>query len=60
MTEARAFGRTTLVLDTISSSIAARLYERCGWHRIGEIAAYALMPDGATAPTTVFARHLAA
>lgn len=57
--EARALGRTTLVLDTISHSAAARLYERCGWQRIGEIAAYALLPDGAMAPTTIYARHLA-
>jgi GNAT superfamily N-acetyltransferase len=56
--EALALGRTTLVLDTISDSAAARLYERSGWQRIGEIAAYALMPDGAMAPTTVYARHL--
>jgi GNAT superfamily N-acetyltransferase len=56
--EARALGRTTLVLDTISHSAAARLYERGGWQRIGEIAAYALMPDGAMAPTTVYARYL--
>jgi ribosomal protein S18 acetylase RimI-like enzyme len=57
-TEALARGRTTLVLDTISGSGAARLYERAGWQRIGEIAAYALMPDGTMAPTTVYARHL--
>jgi GNAT superfamily N-acetyltransferase len=56
--EARALGRTTLVLDTISESAAARLYERGGWQRIGEIDAYALMPDGEMAPTTVYARHL--
>jgi len=56
--EARAIGRTTLVLDTISHSAAARLYERGGWQRIGEITDYALMPDGARAPTTVYARHL--
>lgn len=59
-TEALRLGRTTLVLDTISHSTAARLYERSGWQRIGEIAAYALMPDGAMAPTTVYARHLGA
>lgn len=58
--EALALGRTTLVLDTISGSAAARLYERGGWTRIGDIADYALMPDGAMAPTTVYARHLRA
>jgi GNAT superfamily N-acetyltransferase len=56
--EARQRGRTTLVLDTITDTPAARLYERCGWQRVGEIAAYALMPDGTMAPTTYYARHL--
>lgn len=56
--EARRRGRTTLVLDTISNSAAARLYERCGWQRVGEIADYALMPDGTMAPTTYYARYL--
>ncbi len=56
--EARRRGRTTLVLDTISDSAAARLYERCGWQRVGEIADYALMPDGRMAPTTYYARYL--
>ncbi len=56
--EARRLGRTTLVLDTISNSAAARLYERCGWERIGEIRDYALMPDGTMAPTTFYARYL--
>jgi predicted GNAT family acetyltransferase len=56
--EALTLGRTTLVLDTISGSTAARLYQRCGWQRIGEIAAYAMMPDGTMAPTTIYARHL--
>ena len=47
-----AQGRTTLVLDTISGSAAARLYERAGWEKVGDIPAYALMPDGEMAPTT--------
>jgi GNAT superfamily N-acetyltransferase len=55
---ARALGRTTLVLDTISGSAAARLYEGSGWHKVGEIPAYALMPDGAMAPTTFYTRRL--
>lgn len=56
---ALTMGRTTLVLDTISGSAAARLYERCGWMRVGEIPAYALMPDGAMAPTTYYCKSLA-
>lgn len=55
---ARGMGRTTLVLDTISGSAAARLYERAGWEVVGEIPAYALMPDGAMAPTTYFTKRL--
>lgn len=56
---ARERGRTTLVLDTISGSDAARLYERGGWRRVGEIPAYALLPDGTMAPTTVYTKILA-
>lgn len=56
---ARTQGRTTLVLDTISGSTAARLYERAGWMTVGAIPAYALMPDGAMAPTTVYTKRLA-
>jgi GNAT superfamily N-acetyltransferase len=50
--------RTTLVLDTISGSAAARLYERAGWQKVGDIPAYALMPDGAMAPTTFYCKRL--
>jgi GNAT superfamily N-acetyltransferase len=55
---ALAQGRTTLVLDTISGSTAARLYERAGWEKVGDIPAYALMPDGEMAPTTVYTKRL--
>ena len=55
---ARTQARTTLVLDTISASTAARLYERAGWEKVGDIPAYALMPDGAMAPTTVYTKRL--
>ena len=56
---AMAQGRTTLVLDTISGSAAARLYERAGWEKVGDIPAYALMPDGKMAPTTFYTKRLA-
>ena len=56
---AMAQGRTTLVLDTISGSAAARLYERAGWEKVGDIPAYALMPDGEMAPTTFYTKRLA-
>ncbi|OYX77125.1 MAG: GNAT family N-acetyltransferase [Sphingomonadales bacterium 32-65-25] len=54
-----AQGRTTLVLDTISGSAAARLYERAGWEKVGDIPTYALMPDGEMAPTTFYTKRLA-
>lgn len=56
---ARERGRTLLVLDTISGSDAARLYERLGWRRAGEIPRYATMPDGTLAPTTFYYKELA-
>lgn len=56
--EARRLNRSLLVLDTISHSAAARLYERCGWTRVGEIPGYALMPQGGLAPTTVYFKRL--
>ena len=55
---ARHRGRTLLVLDTISGSDAALLYERLGWCRSGEIPKYAAMPDGSLAPTTYYFKEL--
>lgn len=55
---AREEGRTLLVLDTVTGSAADRLYTRAGWHRVGEIPDYALMPDGAFCPTTIFFKSL--
>lgn len=56
--EARRLGKTLLVLDTVSNSDAARLYERLGWIRVGEIPGYALWPGGGLCPTTVYYREL--
>jgi GNAT superfamily N-acetyltransferase len=55
---ARRRGRTLLVLDTISDSDAARLYETLGWTRAGEIPRYAAMPDGSLAPTTYYFKDI--
>ncbi len=44
--EARAEGRTLLVLDTVTGDAAERLYERMGWNKVGVIPGYALYPDG--------------
>jgi len=53
-------GKSLLVLDTVSDSDAARLYERLGWVRVGEIPGYALWPQGGRCPTTYFYRELGA
>ena len=55
---ARECGKTVLVLDAVTGGDAARMYERLGWTRVGDIPRYALMPDGAFCSTTVFYRDL--
>lgn len=55
---AREHGKTLLVLDTVTGSEAARLYDRLGWQRAGDIPGYALMPAGGLVATTVFYRVL--
>lgn len=52
--EARAAGKTLLVLDTVTGSDAERLYARLGWQRCGTIPSYALWPGGGLCDTTVF------
>lgn len=56
--EARARGRTLLVLDTTSGGDAEALYRSMGWIEVGEIPDYALMPYGEMSPTTYFYRRL--
>ncbi len=56
--EARAAGKTLLVLDTVTGDAAERLYERLGWTRVGVIPGYALYPDGRPCATTVFFKEL--
>jgi GNAT superfamily N-acetyltransferase len=56
--EARAEGKTLLVLDTVTGDAAERLYERLGWTRVGVIPNYALYPDGRLCDTTVFFKAL--
>jgi GNAT superfamily N-acetyltransferase len=55
---ARECGKTLLVLDAVTDGDAARMYERLGWVRVGEIPGYALMPRGELCSTTVFYRNL--
>jgi len=52
--EARAEGKTLLVLDTVTGDDAERLYGRLGWTKVGVIPDYALYPDGRPCATTVF------
>jgi GNAT superfamily N-acetyltransferase len=51
-------GRTLLVLDAVTGGDAARLYERLGWVRVGDIPGYALFPQGGLCGTTVYYRNL--
>ena len=51
-------GKTLLVLDAVTGGVAARLYERLGWIRAGDIPRYALMPDGTPCGTTYYYRDL--
>jgi len=55
---ARACGKTLLVLDAVTDGDAARLYERLGWVRVGEIPGYALWPRGGLCGTTYYYREL--
>lgn len=54
---ATASGKTLLVLDTASDS-AMRLYERCGWQRVGTIPDYALLPQGGYCDTVYYYKCL--
>jgi GNAT superfamily N-acetyltransferase len=59
-TTAREHGKTLLVLDAVTDGDAARLYERLGWTRVGDIPDYALFPQGGLCSTTVYYRALSA
>jgi len=56
--EARAEGKTLLVLDTVTGDDAERLYTRLGWTRVGVIPGYALYPDRRPCATTIFWKAL--
>jgi len=55
---ARDLGKTLLVLDAVTDGDAARLYERLGWTRVGDVPGFALMPDGSPCSTTYYYRDL--
>jgi GNAT superfamily N-acetyltransferase len=55
---AREHARTLLVLDAVTGGDGARLYERLGWQRVGDIPGYALLPGGEPCSTTYYYREL--
>jgi GNAT superfamily N-acetyltransferase len=55
---AREHARTLLVLDAVTGGDGARLYERLGWQRVGDIPGYALLPGGEPCGTTYYYREL--
>jgi hypothetical protein len=56
--EARADGKTLIILDTVTGGAADRLYERLGWTRLGTVPDYARDPDGSFCDATFFYKHL--
>ena len=56
--EARAEGKTLLVLDAVTGGDAARLYDRLGWTTVGVVPHFALYPDGRPCDTTYFWKAL--
>jgi GNAT superfamily N-acetyltransferase len=55
---ALARNRHLLVLDAVTGGDGARLYERLGWTRVGDIPKYALWPQGGYVATTYYYRDL--
>jgi ribosomal protein S18 acetylase RimI-like enzyme len=55
---ARGLGKSLLVLDTISDSVAQALYTRLGFQLSGRIPAYALSTGGVLEPTSVMYKLL--
>jgi GNAT superfamily N-acetyltransferase len=57
--EAKALGRTLLMLDTESGSGAEQLYRGEGWVEYGRLEDHAAAPDGPLKATTFYAKTLA-
>jgi GNAT superfamily N-acetyltransferase len=55
---ARAEGRWMLILDTVTGSPAASLYESLGWVTVGTIPGYALNVAGEPEPATYYYKDL--
>lgn len=58
--EARARGRTLLMLDTETGRPAEAIYRRWGWKPYGVVANHAALPDGRLAPSTFMTKVLRA
>jgi ribosomal protein S18 acetylase RimI-like enzyme len=56
--QARAEGRWLLVLDTVTDSPAAALYESLGWRTVGTIPGYALNTAGQPEAATYYYKDL--
>jgi GNAT superfamily N-acetyltransferase len=56
--DARAQGRTLLMLDTETGSPAETLYRGLGWSVYGVVPDHAALPDGRLAPTTFMFKEL--
>jgi GNAT superfamily N-acetyltransferase len=56
--EARADGKSLLLLDTVADSVADRLYAKLGWTRIGVIPRYAEDPHGELCAAAFFFKEL--
>ena len=54
----RVAGKTLLVLDTVTGSVAEKQYLRLGWTPAGVIPRYAMFPEGAWCDTTIFWKRL--
>ena len=51
-------GRTVLVLDAVTGGDGARLYERMGWVKVGDVPDFALFPNGGFCGTTYYYKRL--
>lgn len=56
--QARVEGRWMLILDTVTGSAAAALYESLGWRTVGTIPGYALNVDGVPEAATYYYKDL--
>jgi GNAT superfamily N-acetyltransferase len=55
---ARVEGRWMLILDTVTGSAAAALYESLGWQTVGTIPGYALNVEGVPEAATYYYKDL--